>query len=84
MIDNFKTLIISIAFALSLLIAGCSSTTTDAVNEQEMDSQGATSSAPSAAEERIYREDAKEAFEKKEAEKLKKRKSSDDDMERLD
>ena len=84
MIDIFKSLLISITFTFSLLIVGCSSTAPDAVNEQEMESQDATSPVPSAAEERIYRGASKEALEKKEAEKLKKRKSSDDDMERLD
>ena len=84
MIENFKTLFIAIAFTFSLLITGCSSTDTEAVNDQEMDSQGTTSSVPSAAEERLYREKAKESIEKEETEKLKKRKSSDDDMERLD
>ena len=86
MIENFKNIFIAIAFTFSLLITGCSSTDTEAVHEQEMDSQGAESSAPAAAEERLYRErdEAKESLEKEETEKLKKRKSSDDDMERLD
>ena len=80
MIDTFKTVLISIAFTLSLLITGCSSTDTDAVNEQEVESQGRVYSSPSAVDDRIY----KESIEKEKEEKLKKRKSSDDDMERLD
>jgi len=83
-IDHFKVLLISIVLSFSLLMTGCSSTAPDAVNEQEVESQDAASSAPSAVEDRLYEKAAEESIEKKEAEKLKKRKSSDDDMERLD
>jgi len=79
--EHFKTVLISIAFALSLLVTGCSSTDIDAVDEQEVETQGA---APSAVEDHIYREAEKESVEREKEEKLKKRKSSDDDMERLD
>ena len=84
MIDHFKMLLISIALSFSLLITGCSSTAPDAVNESAVESEGATSSAPTAMEDRLYEKAAEESIKKEEAEKLKKRKSSDDDMERLD
>lgn len=84
MIEHFKTVLISIAFILSLLITGCSSTAPDAAIDQEVETQGAASSAPSAVEDRLYRSEEKESIEKEKEEKLKKRKSSDDDMERLD
>jgi len=82
--EHFKTVLISIAFVLSLLVTGCSSTDIDTVDEQGVETQGAASSAPSAVEDRIYREAEKESVEREKEEKLKKRKSSDDDMERLD
>jgi starvation-inducible outer membrane lipoprotein len=85
-IEHFKTVLISIVFtlSLSLLITGCSSTAPDAANESEVESQDATSSAPSAVENRLYKETVKESIDKEEEQKLKKRKPSDDDMERLD
>lgn len=82
--SHLKTLFISITLLLSLLIVGCSSTAPDAVIDQEVESRGTPSSAPSAMEDRLYKKADEESMEKEEAEKLKKRKSSDDDMERLD
>lgn len=75
---NFKVALLSIAFALTLIITGCSSTETSnppaAVDSVE-------SSSPAAMEDRVYQ---KSVEEKEETEKLKKQKSNDDDMERLD
>ena len=83
MIKNVKAALLTIVFALSLLIAGCSSTETSSTETgspaAEIDS--VESSPPAAMEDRVYNESAEK---KEETEKLKKRKASDDDMERLD
>ncbi len=78
MIKNLKAALFSIAFVLSLLITGCSSTETSSPSA-EVDS--VESSSPAAIEERVYQQSVEE---KEEAEKLKKQKTNDDDMERLD
>ncbi|MFD2230275.1 hypothetical protein [Alkalimarinus sediminis] len=80
MIKNFKAALFSIAFALLLLITGCSSTENSSP-AAEVDSIEIQTSGPAAMEDRVYQ---KSVEEKEEAEKLKKQKTSDDDMERLD
>ena len=78
MIKNLKAALLTIVFALSLLIAGCSSTET---GSPAAETDSVESSSPAAMEDRVYKETVEE---KEDAEKLKKQKSSDDDMERLD
>lgn len=78
MIKNLKAALLSIAFALTLLVTGCSSTET---SDTAGDVDSVESSAPAAMEDRVYKQSVEK---KEEAEKLKKQKTSDDDMERLD
>ncbi len=82
--EGIKTRLMAIMFVLSLLITGCSSTTAPEA-ERDTSAKGTVSEVPASApveqEDRLY-EQAIEADEEKE--QLKKRKSGDDDMERLD
>ncbi|UZE96386.1 hypothetical protein [Alkalimarinus alittae] len=78
MFENFKALLLLFSFVFSLLLAGCSSNET---SSPAADVDSVKSSAPAEMEERAYH---KTVDEKEEAEKLKKQKISDDDMERLD
>ena len=85
-ISHFKSVCLSIILVLSMLTIGCSSSTApDSVNSQEPAKVSTQPAESSASEERLYNQelDAKGAELEKE-EQLKKRKSSDDDMERLD